>query len=244
MNIHNVPCDLYIGTKAGTALLQDIAGATESIHIVSPYLSATFVDKLIQKHSDGVLIDLFTTDASTTTKAFQAHGKTVILPPKKRRSVVARILYILSWLLVPVVIGWAIYSQDPKVFIALAPLGFYFLWYTIYKGWTKKRAAYKFSQLFPFRLYKSKKNNGLVHSKIYVIDQRVAYLGSLNFTQNGTSHSFETHIRTEDPDAIESILKTLDELKVSDWETLDIQEFAESIYRKGDRKRGKSKKES
>ncbi len=242
MNIHNVPCDLYIGTKAGASLLQDIAGATESIHLVSPYLSAGFVEKLIQKHGEGVLIDLFTTDASTTKKAFQAHGKTVILPPKKRRSVVAKILYILGWILLPGVIALAFYMKDPKILIALTPLALYFLWYTIYKGWTKKRAAYKFSQLFPFRLYTSKKNNGLVHSKIYVIDQRVAYLGSLNFTQNGTSHSFETHIRTEDPQAIESILNALDELKQSDWETLDIQEFAESIYRKGDRRKKKTQK--
>lgn len=37
-----------------------------------------------------------------------------------------------------------------------------------------------------------------VHSKIYVIDRKIAYLGSLNFTDNGFSSNFETRIRITD----------------------------------------------
>lgn len=41
-----------------------------------------------------------------------------------------------------------------------------------------------------------------IHSKIYIIDSRIAYICSGNFTYSGMKNNFETSVRTDDPEAI------------------------------------------
>ncbi len=45
---------------------------------------------------------------------------------------------------------------------------------------------------------KNKKNSSLIHSKYYVIDNRIVYMGSLNFTNNGMNNNIETTIKIDD----------------------------------------------
>ena len=40
--------------------------------------------------------------------------------------------------------------------------------------------------------------NIFIHNKIYVIDNQIAYLGSMNLTSNGMSSNVETRIRISD----------------------------------------------
>jgi len=52
---------------------------------------------------------------------------------------------------------------------------------------------------------KNELSDTFIHSKIYLIDDKIAYMGSLNFTSSGTKHNYETRIRTEDASAIKEI---------------------------------------
>jgi phosphatidylserine/phosphatidylglycerophosphate/cardiolipin synthase-like enzyme len=45
-----------------------------------------------------------------------------------------------------------------------------------------------------------------IHSKIYIIDRKIAYLGSLNFTNNGFTSNFETRIRITQSKKIEELV--------------------------------------
>lgn len=47
---------------------------------------------------------------------------------------------------------------------------------------------------------KNKNHTNYLHAKFYVLDEKIVYLGSLNFTNNGINHSIETTIRIEDAD--------------------------------------------
>jgi len=58
----------------------------------------------------------------------------------------------------------------------------------------KRVCSYTYEQLFPFKVVLSKNENSLgntyLHSKIYIIDDEIAYLGSLNFTGSGTKNNY------------------------------------------------------
>ena len=47
---------------------------------------------------------------------------------------------------------------------------------------------------------------------MYLIDDGIAYLGSLNFTGNGTKNNYETRIRIEDRKAVKDLLVEFDAL--------------------------------
>ena len=51
---------IYIGRKAGAEILKKIKGARKSVKIVSPYLSASFVQELIKLRKEGREITLIT----------------------------------------------------------------------------------------------------------------------------------------------------------------------------------------
>lgn len=44
-----------------------------------------------------------------------------------------------------------------------------------------------------------------IHGKIYIIDDAIVYMGSLNLTISGTKHNYETRIRTTDYEAIKKV---------------------------------------
>jgi hypothetical protein len=51
-----------------------------------------------------------------------------------------------------------------------------------------------------------------VHAKLYVIDDRVAYLGSANFTTSGLFDNVEAMVRLTSPHAVAELARYVDEL--------------------------------
>ena len=62
MFFNDAKCDVYIGTGAGKKLMDEIGNAKKSVKIVSPFLSPFLVKKLIEIHSNGIDVQLITTD--------------------------------------------------------------------------------------------------------------------------------------------------------------------------------------
>ena len=98
------------------------------------------------------------------------------------------------------------------------------------KAKRKRACSYTYKQLFPFKVVLSKNGNGFgntyLHSKIYIIDDEIAYLGSLNFTGGGTRNNYETRVRLGDAPSVQKIVEEFDylmhgarmpELDISDW---------------------------
>jgi phosphatidylserine/phosphatidylglycerophosphate/cardiolipin synthase-like enzyme len=52
-----------------------------------------------------------------------------------------------------------------------------------------------------------------LHSKIYIIDKKIGYLGSSNFTKRGLEFNHEVLIKITDENAITLILRSIDKLK-------------------------------
>ena len=70
-----------------------------------------------------------------------------------------------------------------------------------------------------------------IHSKIYVIDNRLAFVGSLNFTQKGFEANYECCVKISEPEAALRIAGGLERLREQAAAfALDINEIGGSVF--------------
>ncbi|MGS2760933.1 phospholipase D family protein [Sinomicrobium sp. M5D2P9] len=228
MFFNNTNCDIYIGTGAGKKLMRDIDNAGHSIKILSPYLSPFLIEKLIRLHHKGINVQLITTDdIEDFYGSWERNIHKLILQEiyvdkeaqalrKKWRTIYKILNYINIGLGISLIV-LAFKLQDIRLRFILIPMAL-LLWiaYAYRSKFRKKRVYhYSYRQLFPFKVYKSYKTDGhstLLHGKIYIIDDCIVYLGSLNFTGGGTRNNYETRIRITDSDPVYEIRKEFDRL--------------------------------
>ncbi len=253
MHAKDVPCDIYIGTDAGIRVLEDIESAESSVRIVSPYLSSGMVDKLMQLYRRGVSVELLT--MAESKDALRPHMDELFIRPKRRIGGMFRGIMVCTWVLLPVVVigailqllrhnaglfkgitlpGWIDKISGESLLVVAGALLLYILLYKLCLRITRNLPAFQYTLLFPIRVFKPK-GRALVHSKVYIIDNRIIYLGSLNFSRNGMEKSFETHMRSEDMELIEKTQGAIEDLQRS-WEQVNLQEWAQGIH--GGRKQG------
>ncbi len=242
-------CDIYIGKGAGKKLLNDIRNAKKSIKIVSPYLSPFLISELISLHKRNLEVELITTD--NIEDFYGDYNKNIhkliiqnrntdkeaVEKREKWRDIVKILTYI-NFGLLAILIGIVYFLKDIKIAFGLIPIVIIFLVIKFYKNKIKNKRVYTYwySQLFPFKVYmspdKTDFSDTFIHGKIYLIDDQIAYLGSLNFTARGTKHNYETRIRTIDPNAIKEIKEELYRLlNYSNLPQRNIQYWGKQLYK-------------
>ena len=242
-------CDIYIGKGAGKKLLNDIQNARKSVKIVSPYLSPLLITELIKFRQRNLEVQLITTnDIEESDKSYEKNIHKLInqnreidnaaVEKREKWKDISKILTYIAIGLLIILIGIAYYLKDIKVAFGLTPIVILLLVIKLYKNkiQNKRIYSYWYSQLFPFKVYlspyKSDHSDTFIHSKIYLIDDKIAYLGSLNFTYSGTKNNYETRIRTEDPNAIIEIKEEINQLlNHSHLPERDIQFWGSQLYR-------------
>lgn len=248
MYFNRTICDLYIGTGAGKKLMEDVANADRSVKIVSPYLSPYLVNKLIDLHYRGIEINLVTTDS---IKDYYGAGHRVLYKLIQQDRAVdhkkealrskwigrKRLLRYFFVIIVLLSCALAIWMQDRMVllvlFIALPAL----LMSQNYTSKIRNVNIYRYSYrpLFPFKVCttpdKRSYSYPFIHGKIYVIDNEIAYLGSLNFTGNGTKNNYETRIRIIDQRAVKELVDEFETLLYNgDIPGMDVEEWGMELY--------------
>jgi phosphatidylserine/phosphatidylglycerophosphate/cardiolipin synthase-like enzyme len=90
---------------------------------------------------------------------------------------------------------------------------------------------YSFSfDFYMFEKYNEIEKNTTIHSKIYIIDNKVAYLGSLNFTTSGICFNHEVIVKIEDS-KVNYIANELDELiNEGKYTQVNRETLAKQIY--------------
>ncbi len=113
----------------------------------------------------------------------------------------------------------AYFYREVKLLYGVIPIILLFLIRNFFQNKikTKKIFNYKYSQLFPFNVFVSPEKvdsykNTFIHAKIYIIDDEIVYMGSLNFTGSGTKDNYETRIRTTDRNAVSKVVEEFDQL--------------------------------
>jgi len=241
-------CDIYIGKGAGKKLLNDIRSARKSIKIISPYLSPFLIKELIKIRKKNLVVELITSD--NIEDFYGSYDKNIhelinqnietdeiAVEEREKWKDISKILTCIGFGLLITLIGVAYHFEDIKTAFGLIPIIILFLVVKLYKIKIKNKRIYTYwySQLFPFKVYmspdKSDQSDTFIHSKIYLIDDQIAYLGSLNFTFSGTKHNHETRIRTEDPNAIKEIKEEIYQLmNHSHLPERDIQFWGKQLY--------------
>jgi phosphatidylserine/phosphatidylglycerophosphate/cardiolipin synthase-like enzyme len=241
-------CDIYIGKGAGKMLLNEIQNAKKSIKIISPYLSPFLIKQLIDLKRRNIEIQLITTDdiedfygnyEKNIHKLIIQNRETDIESENLRNkwTDISKILFYIFCGLIAVQILLYYFLKDLKVLFGVIPIIIVFLVYNLYKNKVKNKRIYNYfySQLFPFKVYispyKSDLSDTFIHGKIYLIDDNVAYLGSLNFTSSGTKYNYETRIKTTDQLAIQKIKDEINDLFYnSNLPEIDIQKWGSQLY--------------
>ncbi|UZT97318.1 phospholipase D family protein [Chryseobacterium fluminis] len=249
---NNALCDIYIGKSAGAKLMQDIRNAKSNVKIVSPYLSPFLIKELIDLHSRGIRIRLITSDEIEDFYGYDKNIHKLIIQHKhvdekakeKRDSLVT-----LSGTLLFAMIGlgvvllplmYLLNNFKPAYGFILVVLMFFVRDSVVKKIKRTKVYHYTYKQLFPFKVFVSPNsgnsfNKTFIHSKIYIIDDEVAYMGSLNFTGSGVRDNHETRIRTSDPNAVAKITEEVKEIFYhSNLVERDIQFWGSQLYEEPD----------
>lgn len=247
---NDVNSDIYIGTGAGTKLLKDIENAKNSIKIISPYLNRNYVEKLINLKNSGKDISLITSDSiedfydNRNLYKLIIQNRTTIDSAKAKRDFLIKCR---NWMLIfasviPILFFLDLYiGKEPKIVylfvfsflygIVIWILGSKIKWLRIY--------SYSYETLFPIKVFLSpnakdhfNRSTFFIHSKVFVIDDKVAYMGSLNFTIGGFETNFETRFRITDIETIKGINNMFNELFCSNENTyIEIEQFAKRIYK-------------
>jgi phosphatidylserine/phosphatidylglycerophosphate/cardiolipin synthase-like enzyme len=234
-------CEFYLGQNAGTELLQDLQRARRSIVIVSPFLTAGLLERLSERQAAGVHITLATTTdpGRGVSRALVEQIRHTDERAMERRINGMRAATAIMAVMVAAALWFATQQQWQALGAALLIL--------VAAGFGYKRAeamrVFSYSYRYPYsavRVFESPFGNGhpaqhprrmFVHSKAYVIDEQVAYLGSLNFTSSGMTHNFESCVRFTEPAAVQRILAMVDSLCTSEWwETRDAAAWGRELY--------------
>lgn len=248
--INNVNTDIYVGTGAGTKLIRDIENTEKSIKVISPYLSPSYIEKLISLRNTGIEVSLITTDLledfSDNRNLYKLikQNRITIEPAKAKRDFLIKLK---NWMMIfasviPIIfLADLILDHTPKIaylflFTTLYCLSIWFLHSKISK---LKIYNYSYQTLFPIKIFlapsqKDHFNHStfFIHSKIYVIDDKIAYMGSLNFTKSGFETNFENRFRFTDKNVIQGINEMYSDLLISsENSSLEIEQLARRIYR-------------
>lgn len=147
------------------------------------------------------------------------------------------LLYVNIGLILTLILS-AYFFKEIKLLYGIIPIILLFILRNFYETKVKNKQIYKYhySQLFPFKVFVSPEKantykNTFIHSKIYIIDDTVVYMGSLNFTGNGTKENYETRIRTTDNNAVPKIVDEFNDLFFhSGLPERDIQLWGKELY--------------
>lgn len=216
---NNVNCDFYIGSGAGKMLKQDLISARHSIKIMSPYISLDQIEVLIKKMEDNVDVRLITSSDIIAFKNSSDLFRQIIIQNRflksagvKQKKLYLNIACLLAFLCSVSFI--LVLFANCSEFLTILFMGIFLpcFAFSFYRFKTIRTYYYRYSWRFPIKILLSGKSNKYVHSKIYIIDDKIAYVGSLNFTDRGMKYNHEVRMKIKDEEAIGKLCTEFDSL--------------------------------
>lgn len=225
---------LYLGREAGKYIMEDIKKASRSIKIVTPYASSDFIKEIRKKAENNVEVSLIISSdigsknldkngyedrfKSLRELIHQARSTDHKLQNKRNKGLLyTKILFITA----SVIAVSGILCK--YLFISLTALP---LIYLVRKSFRKiKIYSYSYNTTINLRIIKSPydgesmkfdNDKHLVHAKMYIIDDEVAYIGSINFTHSAFWYNYESRIKITDKNDIKRLIEEFDYLFSND----------------------------
>jgi phosphatidylserine/phosphatidylglycerophosphate/cardiolipin synthase-like enzyme len=219
--------DFYLRKNAGLYVYQRINDAEKSIKIISPYMSIPQIKQLVDKKNQGIDIKVITTDDTNTIS--QDKLKELIIQKsftlennKEARTIL--LIFLILLLFVGILVLIRAISMNDNFFKLITENWFlfvlYFVIFFICRLLHKNIRIFQYSYhtIFPMLFAKSARSKdgiytGLFfHSKLFIIDEKIAYAGSLNFSESGMKYNYETRIAIKDKETVMKLSQHFDYL--------------------------------
>ena len=243
MNVETTHSEVYLGVNAGEEIYNAIVNASDSITIVSPYLSSSYIDLLTTASENNVKVTLITNSDfvnNNTTKIGMlkkiiVQDRTTDKEAKSTRTGGMLFIYLLLLGLLLVNL-YALFEGHYTWCWSIVSLC---VLLPILEHFTKMRIYhYTYRFLIAALIYKSKHQdhednnmNFFIHSKVFIIDDKICFLGSTNFTYSAFRKNYECVVKITDYAAIDEILKEINNIQDRETaNTLSLEEIVQSIY--------------
>ncbi|MFA6022738.1 MAG: phospholipase D-like domain-containing protein [Candidatus Pacearchaeota archaeon] len=228
---------IYIGREAGKEIHEKIKTAKKSVKIVSPYLSPNYIKDLISLHKKGIKITLVTCDNIEINSYSDFKISDLVKTEKVEDNKLKKsLLKWFIWLFVGAVISVVIALVLP-ILIILAGILFIASIISLVSSFLILGYSFKYEPIFRIKVFdsttgKNPRSTELIHSKIFVIDDEIAFLGSTNFTYSGFKTHYETTIKVEDKSAVQDISAEVEKLYSStELKAKSIEEWVRGGWR-------------
>lgn len=225
------PALLELGQQVGAELDQHLSKVTRSATIMSPFLTPSLLDRLRHLQARGIAVSLLTSsqdlDRPEVAARLISQERHVDDRARERRARGMRYsVYATLTLFATAIAGAFIHVLSLLLLIGLPIVALVWLYFH-----GTRVFSYSYRPLFSrLRII----DTPFVHSKVYILDDEVAYLGSFNFTFNGLRNNFETSVRVTDPAAVESLGRLLDALfDDAAWVERPTSAIAAAMVRRG-----------
>lgn len=216
--------DVFVGTSAGSPVYHDIREAKHSVRVISPYLGDHLAEVLLDCQARGVVVRAIVSNdfANARDLARLLVVQNAQLHAKRQR--ISRYGSLFGACTLAVAAGlalWGALERSVAVVASASLLGL--LGSLLFLSFRQLAIyAYRYSyRLGGLRVVPSPRcypygakelAPPFVHAKLYVIDDRVAYLGSANFTTSGLFDNLEAMVRLKSTDAVEALGQYVDVL--------------------------------
>lgn len=211
---------IKLGRGKGIEILNAIKNAKTSVKIVSPYLSPDYIKELIKLNNKEVDVTLITCDNLEVNQWSDFKHSDVIkqekIPISKRKELkklirkFSLILFLISVLsiAVSVILPGLLFAGIPLFVLALI---------LIFSNSFINEYTYNYYSIFRLKVFDSKsginsQSTNLIHSKIFLIDNKILFLGSANFTYSAFKTHYETIIKVLDAKAIEDVDEEIEKI--------------------------------
>lgn len=211
---------IYIGKEAGKEILHEIKCAKKSVKIVSPYLSPDYIKELIKLHKEGREVTLITCDRISENNYSDFKASDLIEKEKvhndRASKLKKRLFKSFIWLFI-ISLGLVMFGFAFSLLFVFAGIISIFCIIALISSIAISDYAYKYNTIFRIKVFDSASGEKpwsaeLIHSKIFIIDEAVAFLGSVNFTYSGFKKHYETAIKVEDKTAVMDISREVESL--------------------------------
>jgi phosphatidylserine/phosphatidylglycerophosphate/cardiolipin synthase-like enzyme len=209
---------IHLGRGKGIEILSAIKNAKFSVKIVSPYLSPDYIKELINLHNKKIAVTLITCDNLETNNWSDFKPSDIIKKQKIQNLNLKRIEKLINWTAFVFLIISII--NIPLIFISFyhIPIALIILTLIIFiSKYFIRGHTYQYVPIFRLKVFDSKSgknpnSTNLIHSKIFLIDESILFLGSANFTYSAFKNHYETIIKINDSTAIKDVSNEIENL--------------------------------
>lgn len=244
--LKDISCDIYAGKKAGIAVRATMKNAKKSITIIVPFLSGKMISEEIFKAlNKNVQVKIISKDNERIYPLLKK-----ILFIKKHSSQnqnewlyqLGKFLLIVFYIILSLAIleiftsfGFNVSfmrnSLSKNSFLILTILfSVFIVFFRDFILNNKKSSKFTYSKRENLKLHILDKDYHL-HSKIYIIDNKTAFLGSLNCTDTGFLLNHETCIKTIDKSVIKHLNNVYKDL-IKSSKPIPLKELKKRINKK------------